>query len=366
MDMDEKFMREALDLAGKGLGKTSPNPVVGAVIVRDGRVIGRGYHQRAGENHAEINAINSATESVEGATMYVSLEPCSHYGKTPPCADKLIEMKFGRVVAAMEDPNPKVAGKGMEKLRAAGIQTETGVLKREAMKLNEVFLKFITTRTPFVHLKTAMSADGKIATSTGESRWISCEESRLETHSLRGIYAGIMAGVQTVIADDPELTCRKENCTNPLRIIVDSTLRIPLESKVLKNQDEAPTVIATTHRADEEKMKALSAMGIQLLMIPERNGRVNLRVLMETLGTHGVDSVLLEGGSTLNYSALEEGIVDKASIYIAPIIIGGAGAPSPVGGEGIHKLDMAYRLKDITCGSIGSDFKIEGYIDKEV
>lgn len=364
MKIDEQYMKKALLLAREAEGSTSPNPMVGAVIVKNSKVIGMGYHKKAGEPHAEINAINSATESVEGATIYVNLEPCSHYGKTPPCADKIIEKKLGRVVVGMLDPNPKVAGSGVEKLRLAGIPVLTGVLEEESMKLNEVFIKFISTGKPFVHMKAAMSADGKIATVAGKSRWISCEESRKETHGLRGRYSGIMVGVQTVIADDPELTCRNNQGRNPLRIIVDSTLRIPLQARVLMQQDAAPTLIATTGRADKKKLKKLTEMGIQILVIPEKKNRVDLELLMKELGKREVDSILLEGGASLNYAALEAGIVDKVSIYIAPIIIGGFAAPSPVGGEGVADLDLVYRLRDINMKSIGSDYRIEGYIEK--
>lgn len=362
--MDEEYMKIALTLAGEARGLTNPNPMVGAVIVKNGKIIGKGYHKKCGENHAEVNAFNSATESVEGAVMYVTLEPCSHYGKTPPCADKIIEKRIGRVVVAMLDPNPLVAGRGIEKIRAAGIEVKVGVLENEAMKLNEVFLKYIITKEPFVHLKTAMSLDGKIATSSGESRWISSIESRNEVHNLRAYYSGIMVGVQTVIKDDPELTCRNSNGTNPIRIIIDSRLRIPLDVKVLTNQSEAKTIIATTQNADSTKFKELSERSIQIITVPEYKGKVCLKSLMKELGKQNIDSILLEGGATLNFSALEEEIVDKVSAYIAPIFIGGESSPTPIGGSGINKLAEGIKLTNMKCSTIGKDIKIEGYIEK--
>lgn len=362
--MDEKYMKMALNLAEKGRGHTSPNPMVGAVIVKDGRIIGQGYHEKCGGSHAEINAFDSAAESVEGACLYVTLEPCSHYGKTPPCAEKIIEKKIKRVVAAMKDPNPLVAGRGLEKLKSAGIEITSGVLEEEAKKLNEVFIKFITSREPFVHLKAAMSLDGKIATSAGESQWISCEESRKEVHELRGRYSGIMAGVQTVIKDNPSLTCRIGGGKNPIRIIADSRLRIPLESKVLTEQDKALTVIAATEAADKKKCLELEKRGVKVLILPEYKGHVSLKALMVELGKMDIDSILLEGGGMLNYSALEEKIVDKVSIYTAPILLGGEAAPSPIRGEGVKKLSDAVRLREMNYYLIGRDIKIEGYIDK--
>ena len=246
-------MNIALQLAKKGKGKVNPNPLVGAIIVRDGVILGRGYHKEYGKAHAEVNAFLDAKEDITGATMYVTLEPCSHYGKTPPCVERIIENKISRVVIGMIDPNPLVAGKGIEKLKKSGITVTVGVLEEECRKLNEVFIKYITKNEPFVVLKTAMSLDGKIATSRGESKWITGEKARNEVHNLRNELEAIMVGVDTVIIDNPELTCRLENGRNPIRIIVDSTLKIPLNSKVLKNQDEAKTIVATKKEAIEEK-----------------------------------------------------------------------------------------------------------------
>lgn len=363
-DKDTYFMQMALELAEKGRGAVAPNPMVGAIIVKDGRIIGAGYHEKFGEGHAEVNAIRSATEDVAGATIYVTLEPCSHYGKTPPCSDKIIEKKIGRVVIAALDPNPLVSGRGVKKLQAAGIEVVTGILAEESSRLNEIFMKYIVAKEPFVVMKAAMSLDGKIATRTGESQWITGPAARERVHQLRSALSGIMVGVQTVITDDPQLTSRIPGGKNPLRIIVDSTLLIPLEAKVLQNQELAKTIIATTERADRNKAALLEAAGIELLTVPAKDGRTDLKALMRALGERGIDSILLEGGATLNFSALQAGIVDKVQIYIAPKLIGGETAKTPVGGEGIEKLSQAFGVLDLKASSVGEDILLEGYLAK--
>jgi diaminohydroxyphosphoribosylaminopyrimidine deaminase/5-amino-6-(5-phosphoribosylamino)uracil reductase len=357
-------MQMALELAEKGRGAVAPNPMVGAIIVKDGRIIGAGYHEKFGEGHAEVNAIRSATEDVAGATIYVTLEPCSHYGKTPPCSDKIIEKKIGRVVIAALDPNPLVSGRGVKKLQAAGIEVVTGILAEESSRLNEIFMKYIVAKEPFVVMKAAMSLDGKIATRTGESQWITGPAARERVHQLRSALSGIMVGVQTVITDDPQLTSRIPGGKNPLRIIVDSTLLIPLEAKVLQNQELAKTIIATTERADRNKAALLEAAGIELLTVPAKDGRTDLKVLMRALGERGIDSILLEGGATLNFSALQANIVDKVQVYIAPKLIGGETAKTPVGGEGIEKLSQAFGVLDLKASSVGEDILLEGYLAK--
>lgn len=354
-------MQLAIELAKKGEGKVNPNPMVGAVIVRDGIVIGEGYHEKYGEGHAEVNAFKSLKEDPSGATMYVTLEPCSHYGKTPPCVDKIVENNIKRVVIGMIDPNPLVAGNGVYKLKKAGIEVKIGVLEDKCKKLNEVFIKYILSKKPFVVLKAAMSLDGKIATRTGESKWISSEKSRLQVHNLRNKISGIMVGVNTVIKDDSELTCRIQNGIDPIRIILDSTLRIPMNSKVLQNKDNK-TIIATTKRANMKNIQELLKKDIKVLIIEEKNGQVNLNALIKKLGELNIDSILLEGGGTLNYSALEENIVDKVMIYISPKIIGGEFSKTPVGGIGIDKLNDAFNLKDITANTVDEDILVEGYI----
>ncbi|EDP69019.1 Riboflavin biosynthesis protein RIBD (pirimidine deaminase and pirimidine reductase) [Carnobacterium sp. AT7] len=351
-------------MARKGKGWTTPNPLVGAIIVKGGRVIGQGYHQKYGQPHAEVNAIASAKEDVTGATLYVTLEPCSHFGKTPPCSDLLIDKNIKRVVVGTLDPNPLVAGKGIERLRSNGIEVVTGVLEEESQKLNEIFIKYIVTKEPFVVMKNAMSLDGKIATVTGESQWISGESSRKQVHSLRHELAGIMVGIETIIKDDPQLTSRTLNSRNPIRIVVDSQLRIPIASKVLTQQDKAKTIVATTRRANKEKLDTLKQMDIEVLVTKEKGGRVDLKELMKLLGAKGIDSILLEGGANLNFSALEEGIVDKIQSYIAPKIIGGKEAKTAVEGAGVHSLKNAFQIDRMTPVMVGEDLFVEGYIIK--
>ena len=360
--MDEIFMKMAIDLARKGEGKVNPNPLVGAVIVKEGKVIGEGYHEEYGKSHAEINAFKSANESVEGAVMYVTLEPCSHYGKTPPCAEKIIQNKVSRVVIGMIDPNPLVAGKGVKMLMDAGIEVLVGVLEDECIKLNEVFIKYITTKQPFVMLKAAMSLDGKIATSTGESKWITCDKSRILVHSWRNKLLGIMVGVNTIIRDNPNLTCRNINGRNPYRIIVDSNLRTPTDSNVIQNNHDLKTVIATTNKCPEEKVNELTKFNIKVIKVNDKDGRVDLNELMIELGKLNIDGILLEGGATLNFSALQENIVDKISIFIAPKIIGGENSKTPVGGKGIELLSDSINIKDMSYSFIGKDILVEGYL----
>ena len=361
--IDEMYMERALALAARGRGTTTPNPMVGAVIVKDGRIIGEGYHIRAGEGHAEVNAFKNAAEDVTGATMYVTLEPCSHYGKTPPCADKIVEKKIGRVVVGALDPNPLVAGRGIEKIRNAGIPVVTGVLAEESIALNEVFMKYIVTKRPFVVLKAAMSLDGKIATADGESQWISCEASREEVHRLRHELTGIMAGIGTVLADDPMLNCRIPGGKQPVRIIVDSHLSIPENSKLAGSAREFPLVVASVEKADASKKARLEVMGAKVIEIPaNQDGPVDLNALMERLGEMKIDSILLEGGGRLAEGALKAGIVDKVQFYIAPVLIGGEGAKTPVEGRGIETLSQAWHISDWKAETIGDDLKIIGYI----
>lgn len=362
--MDENYMRQALEWAEKGRGRTAPNPMVGAVIVKEGRIIGTGYHTAYGKAHAEVEAFRSIDAEVAGATLFVTLEPCSHHGKTPPCADLIIEKKIRRVVIASLDPNPLVSGRGVEKLKKAGIEVAIGVLKAESNELNEVFMKYIVHKKPFVVLKSAMSLDGKIATASGESKWITGEAARKQVHYLRNHLSGIMVGVETIIQDDPELTSRVPGGKNPVRIIVDSTLRLPLEAKVLRDQVRAKTIIATTEQADKTKWRLLQDRGITLLAVKALDGRVDLAALMLEVGRSGIDSILLEGGATLNYSALMAGVVDKVHLYIAPKLIGGERAKTPIGGNGIRHLDQAIEIERRTMTVVGEDLLIKGYIRK--
>ncbi len=356
-------MERALELAKRGIGKVNPNPLVGAVIVRDNEIIGEGYHECYGEAHAERNAVKNATKSVEGSTIYITLEPCAHYGKTPPCVDLIIEKKFKKVVIGMLDPNELVSGKSVEKLKEHGIEVVVGIKEKECKEMNEIFMKYITSKIPFVILKSGMSIDGKIATYSGESKWITSKESREDSQHLRNRLHSIMVGVNTVIEDNPELTCRINDGKKLIRIIVDSNLRIPLESKVLTNSDNA-AIVATTLKSNEEKKKKLRSMGIKVIEVADKDNRVNLKDLIKRIGEEGIDSILIEGGGTLNFSALEERIVDKVRFYIAPKIIGGQNSRNSIAGKGFFKLGDAVRLKDISYRTIGEDLVVDGYIDK--
>ncbi|NPV27725.1 MAG: bifunctional diaminohydroxyphosphoribosylaminopyrimidine deaminase/5-amino-6-(5-phosphoribosylamino)uracil reductase RibD [Firmicutes bacterium] len=360
---DYEYMGRALELARLAEGRTSPNPMVGAVLVKDGQIVGEGYHQKAGTPHAEVHALRQAGDRARGATLYVNLEPCSHYGRTPPCAEALIQAGVARVVAAMTDPNPLVAGRGMKLLAAAGIKTEVGLRAAEAQRLNEVFIKYITSRRPFVVLKTAMTWDGKIATSTGQSRWVTGSAARTYVHRLRNIYDGIMVGIGTVLADDPQLTVRLEGIPtrNPVRIVVDSRLRVPLQAQVVNQLSNARTIIATTEQAPREKITELEQRGVEVLVVEGRE-RVDLNQLMLRLGERDICSILLEGGATLNAAALEAGIVDKVLNFIAPKIIGGAMAPTPVGGVGKQVMNDAWCLNNCSVDRIGEDFLLTGYL----
>lgn len=362
--MDREYMKRALQLAENGIGRVNPNPQVGAVLVRDSRIIGEGWHQDYGQAHAEVNAINNAEsngETVKGATVYVNLEPCCHYGKTPPCTELLIRKQVRSVVIGMLDPNPLVAGMGAQKLREAGIEVKVGMLEQECRKQNEVFGHFIRYRQPFVVLKAAMSLDGKIAAPSGESKWITGEASRRDVQHLRNRYAAIMTGVETVIRDDPALTCRLEEGRNPMRVILDSGLRIPPGSNVLTDQQRNRTVIACTEGASLEKASVLESLGAKVLPCKSRNGRIDLEDLMVKLGTLSVDSVLVEGGAAVNDSVFSQGIVDKLILYIAPKIIGGENSKTVVGGKGIERLDQAYPLQIESMDRIGEDLRITAY-----
>ncbi|MGV8906915.1 MAG: bifunctional diaminohydroxyphosphoribosylaminopyrimidine deaminase/5-amino-6-(5-phosphoribosylamino)uracil reductase RibD [Acetobacterium sp.] len=355
---DEQYMKMAIDLAKKGCGWVNPNPMVGAVIVKDNEIIGSGYHQKYGELHAERNAIAACAVPITGATMFVTLEPCCHYGKTPPCTEAIIASGISKVVIGSSDPNDLVAGKGIDILKNHGIEVVTGVLSEECSVLNEVFFHYIQNKTPYVVLKYAMTLDGKIATFTGKSKWITGESAREFVHQTRHDYAAIMVGVNTVIADDPLLTCRLPHTKNPKRIICDTHLRIPLTSKIVQTAKEVPTIIATSCE-DQEKINSLTKQGCILLQVEEVNGHTDLKQLMRQLGEQNIDSILLEGGSTLNFSALENGIVNKVQAYIAPKIFGGETAKTPVGGIGVNEVSKAFRLKKRKITILGDDILLE-------
>ena len=365
----ETFMRAALRLARRALGDTSPNPVVGAVIVHRGRVVGQGYHRRAGLAHAEVEALRQARERARGATLVVTLEPCNHVGRTPACCDALIQAGITQVVIAMKDPNPITNGRGIARLRRAGIGVVTGVLEEEAKRLNAPFAKFITTGMPFVIAKIAQSLDGKIATTTGESRWISSASSRALGHQLRRQVDAILVGVRTVLRDDPLLTARDRSKPTrpgyPIKVIVDSHLRTPSNSRCLSSNSPAPTIIATTPQASARKRANLQRRGgIHVMVLPSSSdGRIPLRRLCRELARrYAITSVLIEGGGEVLASALEERLVDRVMWCLAPIIIGGRKAPTSVGGEGVTQLAQAVHLTDITVRRLGPDLVVEAAV----
>lgn len=360
--MDDFYMQQALAIARYATGRTSPNPLVGAVIVKDGRIVGQGWHRKAGTPHAEVHALAQAGELAKGATVYVTLEPCSHHGRTGPCADALIEAGVKKVVVAMTDPNPEVAGNGLVRLRAAGIEVVEGVLTAEAASINEVFLKWITTGMPFGILKTAMTLDGKIASHTGHSKWITSEAAREYVHKLRDIYDGILVGVGTILADNPKLTTRlPEGGHNPVRIIVDTRARTPLTANVVTDK-QAPTIIAVGREAPVERIEALQKLGIEVVVLEQNSQGVDLRQLFKVLGERRITSVFIEGGATINASLLADNLIDKVYAFVAPKIIGGKSAPGPVGGTGVDTVDQAILLENITTQTVGDDILISGYI----
>ena len=361
------YMKAALRLARKGLGLVSPNPMVGAILVRGGKIIGNGYHRFYGGPHAEVYALEAAREKARGSDLYINLEPCSHFGKTPPCVDALIAAGIRRAFIGMQDPNPLVAGSGIKKLRAAGIAVETGMLEQECRQLNEAFIKYITRKNPFVYLKLAATLDGKIATAEGDSKWITCDASRALVHRLRSEVDAVMVGIGTVIKDDPLLTARLKTGAgeNPLRVIVDSRLRMPPGSKLLKTARAVPTIIATTDNSALSRQAALKKIGVEILTTTARKGRVDLGQLMKKLGKRGVSTVLIEGGSELSAAALQAGIVDKVLFFYAPKITGGTHAPAMVGGAGINKISAAIRVRDIRYKRVGDDILVEGYISNK-
>ena len=365
LSYDEKYMRLAMQLAGNAIGRTSPNPLVGAVIVKDNRVVGCGWHRKAGTPHAEVHALNQAGELAQGADVYVTLEPCAHYGKTPPCAKALVEAKVKNVYGGLLDVNPKVAGKGFKILEDAGIHVEYGFLQDELRKQNEVFFKWIEHKKPFVVLKAAMTLDGKIATATGQSKWITNETSRAYGYKLRDIYDGIMVGINTVIEDNPMLTARVDGGKNPIRIVVDSSLKIDINANVVQDKS-AKTIIATTDKADKDKILKLQAQDVDVIVVDkDENDKVDIEKLLDILGQKNICSILVEGGATLSGSFVAKKLVDKVYFFIAPKIVGGKEAKTPVAGTGILNLQEALALKDIQIEKLEEDILIIGRVDKD-
>ena len=364
LESDEKFMKLALSLAEKGRGYVNPNPLVGAVIVKDGKVIGEGYHTAFGKPHAEIEAINSATEDIKGATMYVTLEPCCHQGKTPPCTEAIIKNQLARVVVATTDPNPLVSGSGIAKLKQSNIEITVGVLEEMAKIQNEVFIHYMTTNLPFTILKYAMSLDGKIACHTGDSKWITSEKSRTDVHRLRSSVSAVVTGIGTILSDDASLNVRLVDSKGkePHRIVVDSAARISLDAKILNLDSKSDTYIAVAEAASDEKLRKLEDYGVKIIMTKSKDGKVDLEELWKELGFLGMDSILIEAGEQLSAALLESKLVNKIRAYIAPKIIGGANAKSPIGGYGATNMSEVINLKSMNFTHVENDFVVEGYL----
>ncbi|MGI6030253.1 MAG: bifunctional diaminohydroxyphosphoribosylaminopyrimidine deaminase/5-amino-6-(5-phosphoribosylamino)uracil reductase RibD [Eubacteriales bacterium] len=358
---DSEYMRLALDLARKGCGWVAPNPMVGAVVVQNDRIIGQGWHEKYGQPHAERNALANCTESPQGGTLHVTLEPCCHTGKQPPCTDAILQAGIRRVVVGSGDPNPLVGGKSIEILRSHGVEVTQHVLEEECTALNEVFFHYIQTRRPFVVMKYAMTLDGKIATCTGASKWITGEAARENVHWQRHRYTAIMTGSGTILADDPQLTCRIPGGRNPIRIVCDSRLRTPISAQVVATAGTTPTWIATCC-ADPSAWAPYEKAGCRIIPVPDKQGHLDLSALMQKLGQEGIDSILLEGGGLLNWAALESGIVQKVLAYLAPKLLGGETAKTPIEGAGIPLPSDAVLLQNCTVTRLGEDFLLESEV----
>jgi diaminohydroxyphosphoribosylaminopyrimidine deaminase / 5-amino-6-(5-phosphoribosylamino)uracil reductase len=359
MRNDETYMRRALALARRGRGRVEPNPMVGCVIVRDGEVIGEGWHRKFGGPHAEVHAVNQAKGRVRGATVYVTLEPCCHHGKTPPCADLLIEQKVQRVVMATRDPSAKVSGKGARKLRRAGIEVEVGLMETEAKALIAPFAKLTTTGRPWVIAKWAMTLDGKIATRTGQSKWISSPEARTVVHRTRGQVDAVIIGAGTALADDPELTCRWARGRQPKRVVLDGSAKLPLTSKLVRSAREVPVIVSVSERADKQRLEALSAAGCQVVVLPDADGRIALPALLDLLGSMEMTNVLVEGGGEVLGACFDANLVDEVMVFVGPKIVGGP-AKSPVLGHGVADLTTAFCLGELKSRRLGDSFLITG------
>lgn len=373
-DPDQQYMALALSLAAKGRGRTSPNPMVGAVVVAGNRIVGQAYHRRAGEPHAELLALQAAGKRSRGATLYVTLEPCCHEGKrTPPCVPALIESRLRRIVVAMRDPNPSVSGRGISLLRRAGIRVSVGCHRKKAEQLNEIYCHWMNTGRPYVLLKAAMTLDGKIATASGESRWITGAEARREVHRLRSQVDAIMVGIGTVLHDDPLLTARlpgdkagAARRRQPLRVVLDSRLRIPDKAKVLSpyggTGQPIGTMIVTTEKAPKHRVEHLRARGLSLLVLPAKDKHVPLSACLTRLGQLGVSSLLIEGGSELNAAVLREGLVNRVRFYLAPHLLGGQDAKGLIGDRSPKRLSEAVSLTDLRIRRVGRDLAIEAVV----
>ncbi len=363
-ERDLFYMRKALELARKGEGYTSPNPLVGALVVKDGVIIGQGYHQYYGGPHAEVYALDEAGEQAQGATLYVTLEPCSHYGKTPPCSLRVIKSGIKRAVIAMVDPNPRVAGRGIRELKEAGIEVVVGLLEKEASLMNEVFLKYITAEYPFVYLKTAQTMDGYLATKTGDSKWITNEKSRLWGHKLRHRVDAILVGIGTILKDNPVLTTRlpDKKGKDCIRIILDARLETPLEASILNKNSNASIIIITGDQVELEKVEIYANLeGVEVVTLRlTKDGRVPLKELLKKLHTRGISSLLVEGGGKVNYSFLKEGLVDRLYCFIAPVILGGNDGIAAFSGTGPERMAQISRLKEVEYQLLGDNILVSG------
>lgn len=358
----EPFMRRTLELAARGQGWVEPNPMVGAVVVRGGRIVAEGYHERFGGPHAEVNALARCAQPA-GTTLVVSLEPCCHQGKTPPCTQAIVKSRVTRVVVGCQDPFPAVAGKGLDELRQAGVEVVTGVLEAQARALNAPYFKLRTRQLPYIIAKWAMTLDGRIATATGDSRWISGEKSRRWVHDLRGRVDAIVVGIGTVLKDDPMLTCRTEARRVATRVILDEGAETPISSQLVRTAREVPVLVAVTDRAPETRRQALRGAGVEVLLVPaDAAGTCDIGAVMQELGRRECTNVLVEGGGAVLGSAFDAGLVDEVAVFVAPRVVGGAGAVAPVAGRGVARIARAWRLTDLAVTRIGRDVLIRGHV----
>jgi diaminohydroxyphosphoribosylaminopyrimidine deaminase/5-amino-6-(5-phosphoribosylamino)uracil reductase len=366
-NQEQKYIKMAIKLAEKGKGRVSPNPLVGALVVKGDHIVGQGYHARYGDQHAETKALEEAGSEAKGATIFINLEPCCHHGQTPPCVDEIIKAGISKAVISVKDPNPIVNGKSIEILKSKGIEVKLGIQEKTASKLNEFFFKYITTGTPFVMLKSGMSLDGKVATKTGESKWVTSEPSREYVHQLRNQMDATLVGIETILRDNPRLTTRLKNSKgrDPIRVVIDSLLRIPIRMRIFTQESDAGNTIITTYNAPIDRIKKIEASGAKVLFVkPKGRNRVDMQAMVKELGKLQITSLLIEGGPGINASAIQEGIVDKVIMFIAPIIIGGKIAPSTIQGDGIARLEDAVRIHNIKTKRLGDDLKVEGYVEK--
>jgi len=363
MNVHERYINLALNLALKAKGKTSPNPAVGALVVKNGRIVGRGYHKKAGLSHAEVIALEEAGSKAQDATLYVTLEPCTHFGKTPPCVHKIIASGVKEVVVGMVDPNPKNNGRGIEILKRSKIRVQVGFLEDKLRKLNEVFIKYITKRIPFITVKVGQSLDGRIATKTGDSKWITSDKSRVYAHRLRSEFDAIMVGVNTILRDNPRLNASFSD-KRLIKIVVDSQLSTPQNANIFSKDSSVIIVTLPTQPGQQTENRKILTQKAKILEVKEKAGQINLKDMLKKLAHQEISNILVEGGGTLIGTLFDEGLVDKILFFISPKIIGGKDAISSVMGQGIARIDRATKLKDVKLKRIGEDFLVEGYVQR--